>query len=507
MVFVGLTFILALAIGIIVALFSRKRRYRVASCAKLNLGNALSAICHAALNARGDRTIQVQGWRYAPDGFEVPGVPVARQVAEQLQKDVDFVFGDMIHENRPAMALQAVSSGGLRDALLNVLGLPGKARDDGVAVVYLRCSDVPQLDNEIYELIEHDWYLRALERLPACARRRVQLRICTRHPDICSSSAELCAAYAHDLRDFLTSAGYACELLSECGDLLGDFRYLCASAALVVGGTGGSFGFWAAALSPPETHAVLPSSRSPRFCELGAPAESRWGNKCIVRAERLRHQSLRSLGIALDDPLRVLQHCRNVRRPSLPVYDGRVVYINRAQDASRREHMERSLAAHGLHPTRFEPAHARDAVTSLTLSHLRILQFAATCDGWMVVCEDDAVFQGDDVLPQLRAFAAQANMFAYAGICMHDGRESEALCDCVRGRCSHAYLVCPEGAAYLAWILTSNGYVERGEHIDVVMERHVCAPLLRPEMRGTQTTHRGIAYQGREAAWYSSSMP
>jgi hypothetical protein len=470
-------------------------------CRGQNLGNALSSMCHAALLSA--RT--VRGCTLLPDGFRMP---LLERREEDESEDPSGNLSppnhsDMIHENRPGLALAV--AGAMRAALTSSLRLPSCPRDDKCAVVYLRCSDVPVLGNQIYELIEYEWYLRALALLPVDAKRRVLLRSCLSNPLAASVASEVCAAYAAGLREAISDAGYDCELSVGCGDLRADFLFLCASAALIVGGCGGSFGFWAAALSPETACAILPTSRSPRFLELGAAATSRWGNKVILRAERVRGAALARLG-GYGNVDGVLRLCRSLRPPRLPPYDGHVRYINRTQDAGRREHMERELAAHGFVAERVEPAPDPSATKSLTMTHLRILvDIAERRGGWTMVCEDDVSFGGGDALALVRDFAARANMFAYVGICMRDGRAQDALRPLVRGRCAHAYLVCPEGAAYLAWILRENGYAERGEHIDVVMERHVRAPLLRPEVRGVQDTHRGLAFQDRSAPWYSDA--
>jgi len=484
---------------------SRRERDVELDCRGQNLGNALSSMCHAALLSA--RT--VRGCSLLPHGFRMPRLERREEdESEDVSGDLSVPFpSDMIHENRPGLALAV--AGAMRAALSSSLRLPLRPRDDKCAVVFLRCSDVPVLGNQRYELIEYEWYLRALALLPVDAKRRVLLRMCLSNPLAASVASDVCSAYAAGLREAISDAGYECELSVACGDLQADFLFLCASAALIVGGCGGSFGFWAAALSPETTCAIIPSSRSPLFRELGAPATSRWGNKVILRAERVRGAALARLGEGYGNVDQVLRLCRSLRQPSLPPYDGHVRYINRTQDVGRREHMERELATHGFvaeRVERVEPVPDPDATKSLTMTHLHILlDIAERRGGWTMVCEDDVSFAmagGGDAVALVRDFAARASMMAYVGICMRDGRAQDALRPMVRGRCSHAYLVCPEGAAYLACIIRENRYAERGEHIDVVMERHVRAPLLRPDARGVQDTHRGLAFQDRCAPWY-----
>jgi len=497
--------VLVLTMGVAFAVASRRERDAKLGCRGQNLGNALSSVCHAALLS----TRTVRGCPLLPDGFRMPLLERREEdESEDVSGDLSSLnHSDMIHENRPGLALAV--AGAMRAALISSLRLPSRPRDDKCAVVYLRCSDVPVLGNQIYELIEYEWYLRALALLPVDAKRRVLLRMCLSNPLAASVASEVCSAYAAGLREAISDAGYECELSVACGDLQADFLFLCASAALIVGGCGGSFGFWAAALSPETTCAIIPSSRSPRFRELGAAATSRWGNKVILRAERVRGAALARLGEGYGNVDRVLRLCRSLRQPRLPPYDGHVRYINRTQDAGRREHMERELAAHGFVAERVEPVPDPNTTKSLTMTHLHILlDIAERRGGWTMVCEDDVSFAmagGGDAVALVRDFAARANMFAYVGICMRDGRAQDALRPMVRGLCAHAYLVCPEGAAYLAWLIRENGYAERGEHIDVVMERHVRAPLLRPNVRGIQDTHRGLAFQDRRAPWYSSA--
>jgi hypothetical protein len=471
-------------------------------CSRINLGNCLSIICHSSIL----HALRVSGCPLLSEENFVPRQAIDFEDQTVIEQDVSEFgnLGSMIHENRPWFALQLAEA--LRQSLVtSTIPPPSKSRTDGIAVIYLRCSDVPHIDNDLYELIEYDWYLRALALLPSAVRRGIEIRQCMQHPDVALSEKQtyVCYAYASGLKDVLTRAGFKCKMESTCRSPQEDFMFLSSSAALLVGGCGGSFGFWAGALAPAETHVVLPSPRTPRFMELGTPASIQRGRKTILRAERVRNQTLRSQGIRLDHTPRIIGLCNSTRLPIWPLYDGRAYYINRVQDTSRKEHMERELALHGFRATRVEPSPASNPVTSLTMTHLRILELiSAERKGWTAVFEDDVTFHGTDVLDEIREIVASANMFAYMGLCFRCQDNGGSY---KRGRCAHAYLVCPEGASYLAWIINDNEYVHRGEHIDVVLERHVKAPLLRGDLKGVIEGHNGIAFQDRNAPWYKGS--
>lgn len=471
------------------------------NCKSLTLaaGNCLSELCHSSFL----QPVLVSECPLASKDFYFPRHPLSPEENVLVSEDLS----SMVHENRPWLVLRHADE--LRRSLSPHINLPQESRIDGATIIYLRCSDVPNESNDIYELLEYEWYLDALRLLPPSLVQRIEIRLCVRH-NIPEGDEErqlnICREYALGLKEVVSRRlGVHCDFYPLCQSTQEDFLYLCSSEALIVGGCGGSFGFWAGVLAPPQAHVVMPSPRCPRFMELGSPAEIKVGKKVILRAERIRNKLLRDNGIKLTDVEKVLSLCRKVRRPAWPPYDGLAYYINREQDETRGSHMKNEMRAHGFRATRVEPLVSKSPVKSLTQTHLHILELIASKkEGWTAIFEDDVQFHGDGILGQVNDFLLAANMFAYLGLCFTERSHVDSCYK--RGRCSHAYVVCPEGAAYLAWIIRDNKYDQLGEHIDVVLQRHVSALLLRGDLSGHEAGHQGLAFQARKAEWYEKSI-
>ena len=480
----------------------------------VNLGNCLSKALYTSVS----RQVKLSHCCLFDGELILPRCVSDLEDAEAICEDENTMdFGDMIHETRPWEALKLAEA--QRKYFEKIFQRPqGSPKKEGVTVIHIRCSDVPRDESHNYELIEYEWYVAALQLLPAEVRRRIIIKHCFSHPDLDNERVTklyICRSYVDGLKDVLTEAGFECQMDLSCGDVRKDFLSLSDFSAIVSGGCGGSFGFWAGALSPPDVYAVLPSVRSTLFLELGSPDTARVGRKTLLRAERVRNQILREQGIRLNqlaDVSRLISLCRNVRRPTWPVYDGCAYYINRSKDKTRREHMEEELAAHGFRATRFEPIPDPSPTVSLTKTHLRILEIISSQrEGWTAIFEDDVSFHGTDVLKKIREFIPRVNMFAYLGMCF-ECPEKVASTTHKRGMCTHAYIVCPEGASYLAWIIrtriirTNKYALKNGIIIDSIFMKHVKAPLLGADLRSSREPgHHGIAFQDRTASWYRGS--
>jgi hypothetical protein len=478
----------------------------VVDVGRFNLGNALSCTAYWLLvgrergrriaitrapwwpGERGERRLpRLRGGRLPPqDGEQLLGLEAALRP-----------FHDMPHETCPALALREADA--LRAAFRAAWpGLPRRATPGSGTAVHIRCSDVPNPSCIEYLPLEFDWYVRALRLLPAAVTRRVTLWSCLQHPHAARVSP-VCEPYLAALRDHLADAGFAAVTVRlGCGAVLADFEELCAAEAIVSAGCGGSFGFWAAALSPASTPAVVPLVRSPVYCEVGRPAHEAFGEKHILHGHRVDP--------GRDPAAAVVARCAALSAaPGDRGFDGTAYYINREQDDSRREHMRRELARWGFRGERATPVPGDSPQQSLLRTHEALLERAARRTGWTVILEDDVTFAGPpdgDLLGAIRAALARAHRFVFLGACLVHPPPPDGF---YRALCTHAYAVTADGAAALLMVLRHERYRNAEVHVDQIFQRHVAAPVLSALAHGPDPTHVGCAFQDRTAPFYKGT--
>ena len=456
-----------------------------------NIGNSLNEIFFATFH----RKRMLTNGPFVKEPVNLPFLGDLLSYAEKyhlhsLNNEPKLKSLDMLHESCPGLVLKLRSS--LRSAFWYHLPQP---RLDGCTVIYIRCGDVPNTMDINYTLLNFSWYCQALALVPSQLRQTVKLRCCFQHPQRTELSP-VCYPYVQELLQHLQNEGYTCFFDCACNDANQDFLSLCSADALIVGGCSGSFGFWAAVLG--EGYAVIPSVKAFNHCELGHSYMQKFDSKYILHAERVPYQPRSEDMILL---------CKQMQ-PSEAAFRGRVMYINRDQDFSRRQHMEEEITRLGLQPHRKPPITDDDAERSLLKTHRALLEAIASDNEWVMVCEDDVSLQAEhwsELQHEVEALMENFKMIIYLGLCLKNSDLKGSIT--FRGLCAHAYLVSPSAAAYLVWLIDSNNYIEKKSPIDMVLYRHVSAPLLRPNLFSpNEKLHIGVAYQDRKAPWYNQVL-
>ena len=418
------------------------------------------------------------------------------QLRDHLRKDSSLAQPrDMIHETRGVFCFQS------REFARKMFGLDVVSRQDHVAHIHLRCSDVPCVNHDAYKFIAYEWYLAALKLLPA-AFRTVVLRSCIFHPDFPegTSCTPTCENYASGLRDYLAKSGYETTIDWSCGTSpSSDFESLCESHAIINGGCGGSFGFWACVLSPETSYGIVPGcEHSLLNLEIGVRSLQKLGErKWMLNAPRVPHQ------VDYRDHSAISIACHTTKTTTVPRYDRVAIYINRQVDSTRRSHMEEELASNGFVASRLEPIANDDIEISLIDSHKRALRLATNRATWTLICEDDTEFHLEDSATRVADFCDTCHLFGYVGLCLPGNMQQATAVDygLYRGRCSHAYVVSPDGAKALLRALGNDAHI-----IDVTLEQFVLAPVLRPDLHSKDIAgHIGLAFQNRTAPWYHTA--
>jgi hypothetical protein len=393
------------------------------------------------------------------------------------------------HETHPMLALELAPA-------IRARMLLSPLQEEGAPCigVHLRCSDVPEVQNPMYELIEFDWYARACSLLPDI--KNVTLLACGGHMP---TGSDFCRRYAESLAAFLRERGYSVAMSLACGTPEGDFCRILGLSAFVSGGCGGSYGFWAGALR--EGPSVLPCPKGANFCELGIDALVRRGNKVLLDAQRVDNGALQNLSGDHE-----LSLCRSIVLATGESFDGTAFYINRDSAVSRRNHCVELLRRVGMRPVRWTASEIPDGGRGCCLSHLSLLRHVAAGrpSGWTLIVEDDVEFHEEsrNIMELVAEEARKAHLFLFLGIC-----DPQPTGEYSSGRCSHAYMVTGEGAARLTKAIEMELALAPAVHVDVVYERHVCARVVRPGLvspvqQPDCDKHTGLGYQARDSSWY-----
>lgn len=433
--------------------------------------------------------------------FDYPGTPTYTMYPFKSMVDVPKVQHNRVipthwqcycHETHPILGLEIAPAIKNRLDLERIEVPPPLLQTIGV---HLRCSDVPETQHMMYELIEFDWYSKALKLLMSSTPlRHVTLLACGGHNP---SSTDFCTRYAAALSEHIERLGYTVQIDRSCGDPLHDFKRILQLPAFISGGCGGSYGFWAAALR--EGPSIVPCPKGPHYCELGADAMVTKGNKIILDAQRISNGIVRDFGGDYE-----LNLCRTLSLAQPTNFDGTTYYINRDVATRRRVHCESMLPHVGLRPVRWRGVEEPGSAVGCCHSHLGLLRhIAASRTGWTLIVEDDVDFHVPDVTAAImREIDAGAHRIFYLGL----SAASITTDKLFSGRCTHAYVVTPDGAALLAAIIEYELTYNPKEHLDVIMEIHVATRVVGADIQtfvAADDQYIGIAYQARRASWYS----
>ena len=457
---------LACAYSCVLGFTSPPARYNTR---ELNFGNTLNALCFDAIR---HGPFAAYGYTPVPRGSQVPKVAFAGDI-EWVH---EFLQTSDLHETHPQATLISTSSL-FRSAMAREFKTPSYPSMGGTTLIAVRCSpgDVPSLDNSLYELIEYSWYIRALSLIPAHRRRNVVLRS--------QSLSGVCAVYCENLGRYLKrySGADSVKTTATSATVTVDFASVGEYGGFISGGCGGSFGFWCGACCSDNTTVVLPSTRNPRFCELGC-REVEWvGNKAILRAQRVRNRDV--MGYEEQNHVDgVIDLCYRIQQPLCPDFDG-TTFVLGGPDLQDSQRNHAHLVQCGLKPRQFEPqTKPGGGVVSNASAHATMLrEIWRRGRGWVLICEEGFVFSDPpSVAPKMISFLNDAADFAYVSVATQPGGwNTEEPTGLWRTSGSHAYCVTPEGADYLLWILEENGYLEDPTlHIGKVYENHVTAPLM-----------------------------
>jgi len=370
--------------------------------------------------------------------------------------------------------------------------------EPGVVRIHIRCSDVPSNRQLNYELIEYDWYNSALDLLRNhMIIDKIKVHLCTAHFKESPSNSEkqICYEYSKNLVDYLNVNHKNVDLVISCNSVDDDFLLFQSSSGFISGGCGGSFGFFAGALS--YGNVVIPSISGPYCREYGKLSRIHSFRKggYILHSKRVWHAIVEDY----KDTDNVIRLCRTISSvPNKLPFSNKVYFINqKIRQSGRYNHMKELCSRYNFDSTHIEPLYDKRTHVSLTKTHYSILKQISTLDeAYYIVFEDDAEFLSDP-RPYLHN---NTHEFVYLGLCM----VNPPIEPTVSGTCSHGYMLTPTMAHRLVNIIDTNKLIT--EHIDQIFQSYINAPVIRPDLRWSEDEDFiGICYQHRNASWYKGT--
>ena len=205
-----------------------------------------------------------------------------------------------------------------------------------------------------------------------------------------------------------------------------------------------------------------------------------------------------------DSLVSTINSCLTTRTSTpVRVLSRQCFYINMDNAKTRRAHFEEWANVNGLTPERYVPQKAIPGAVSLTHAHVDIWRtISQKPDGWYAIFEDDVSTHAEveplwDVASEWIRKSLPHDV-AYLGLCRTEFEAKERI----SGKCSHAYILTPSGAARM---LRAFETYSGDSIIDEFLEQYVHALVFEPTLESSILGHIGGVFQDRTAPWYTGT--